>query len=242
LDIYFAAPKWGELDILRDEGATNVLMSFGEPKCFESLDKALRMGFKVLVDSGAYSAFTMGRHIDIADYAAALRQYAAHVEAYVNLDVCNSAEETAANQAWLEGQGFAPMPVYHYGEDEGVLASLVAKYPYIGLGSSALAAVCPKPQRRKWFAALTARHNVRFHGFAVGELRPEHAGLFSVDSTTWSVGARFGRHIGRQGTVQTAKYGLFWTRKELLRHNTRAILWQGENLQASPVRQMALEV
>lgn len=230
--MYFAAPRPRELQLLADEGARHVLVAFSDPEFEGIICRAIDMGFGVLLDSGAYSAFTKGEQVRIEDYAACLREYGPHVDAYVNLDVCTDAEATQRNQDWLEDRGFHPMPVWHFGEAQEVLDRLLMRgYQYVGLGNSILSSQRPQGEFRRWVHQTTMEHRgIRFHGFAVGALHPQLMGLYSADSTTWLRAAKFGEQIGRRGVMKGDRYGLFWKRQELLRHNIRALLWQAENM------------
>ena len=218
-----------ELTLLREEGASHVLVAYGADYWRETIDRALAMGFGVMLDSGAYSAFSRGAVVTLDEYTACLRDYAPHVDVYVTLDVCDNAEQTARNQTALEDRGFAPMPVYHFGEPAEWLARL-SGYDYIGLGNSILSSQRPQGLFESWVErATTENPATRFHGFAVGTLKPRLMRLHSADSTTWTAAARYGRLLGRTGEVGARDKGLFFTREEMLRHNVRATLWQSQN-------------
>jgi len=217
------------LTLLREEGATHILCAYGSDYFRQTLENALAMGFGVMLDSGAYSAFTRGITITVAEYAACLRDYGPHVDAYVNLDVCDDPTQTAKNQTQLEDKGFSPLPVYHFGEPTEWLDRL-ADYEYVGLGNSSLSSQRPQGLFESWVERTTTDNPIRrFHGFAVGTLKPRLMGLYSVDSTTWTVAARYGRLLGRKGEVGARDKNLFFTRDEMLRHNIRALLWQAAN-------------
>lgn len=227
--IYFSAPKKHELTILQEEGVTHALFSYIDPD-FNVIEKALDMGFKVMIDSGAYTAFTQNIKIDINEYAAVLKEYGDFAEAYINLDDCKCPIQTQKNQNYLEDKGLVPVPVYHFGEDPKILHNMAQQYDYIGIGSSVLSAIRPKKKFYQFSNQITKKYKNKFHGFAVGMLKPELMGYYSVDSTTWLSGAKFGKQIGKFKIVQGQNAGLFWTREELLRHNIRALLWQKDNI------------
>jgi hypothetical protein len=231
--VYFAAPRSSELELLKEEGATHLLISFADRPLEKILDRSLEMGFEIMIDSGAYSAFSVGQRIDIDEYVELLKRYPQCI--YINLDVCSDPDETQRNQGYLEDKGLNPIPVYHFGEPREVLEGLVAKgYGYIGLGNSILSVRRPQSQFRSWvFDCCNQYPEVKFHGFAVGALKPELMGLYSADSTTWGMAARYQAQVGRNFTLQGAEAGLFWTREELLRHNIRALLWMKDNIAKS---------
>ncbi len=217
------------MTLLREEGATHILCAYGSDYFRQTVEAGLAMGMGVMLDSGAYSAFTQGLSVTVEEYAAVLRDYAPHVDAYVNLDVCDDPAQTAKNQDQLEERRFSPLPVYHFGEPIEWLDRL-SSYEYIGLGNSSLSSQRPQDLFESWVERTTTDNPTKwFHGFAVGTLKPRLMGLHSVDSTTWTVAARYGRLLGRKGEVRGHDKGLFFTRDEMLRHNIRALLWQATN-------------
>lgn len=90
---------------------------------------------ELFIDSGAYSAWSQGKEIDINEYIKFIKEHEALIDVYANLDVIGDAEATWHNQMIMEKAGLKPLPVYHYGEDEKWLKRILAKgYDYISLG------------------------------------------------------------------------------------------------------------
>lgn len=147
----------------------------------------------VFADSGAYSAFTQGVDMDLADYAAWLKRWSHIISVYVNLDVIRNPTASAANQRLLERKGLQPIPVFHTGSDFAVLDELAKHHHYIALGGmvGSNASAC-----LKWAAECMRRTQhlgTVFHGF--GQTRKEVIGSlpwYSVDSSSWGSGHRFG--------------------------------------------------
>lgn len=147
----------------------------------------------VFADSGAYSAWTQGAEVKLKDYSDWLKRWSHIITTYVNLDVIRDPGATATNQRLLEREGLQPIPVFHTGSDFSVLDKLAKTYPYIALGgmvgSSASACL-------KWSAECMRRTrdlNTAFHGF--GQTRKqviESLPWYSVDSSSWGSGHRFG--------------------------------------------------
>jgi hypothetical protein len=238
--IYFAAPKLPELQLIKAEGGTHILKSFIEKDFAQVVDEALRIGLKVMIDSGAYTAYTQGIEIAIDDYVAVLREYGDYAETYVNLDVCDNPERTKENQLYLESEGFRPMAVFHYCEPVSVLDEMTKDYEYIGIGSSALAMYRDSAKFNSTVWQITNKYPNKFHGFAVGQLSPKLMKLYSADSTTWLSGAKYQRQIGKVKDLHGESYGLFWTRQELMRHNIRALLWKRDN--TIPFRESQIDI
>lgn len=148
----------------------------------------------IFADSGAYSAFSQGAHIDIKDYARWIKRWEHHFTVYVNLDVIRDPKSTSQNQAILERMGLRPIPVFHTGTDWKHLDRLMKKYPYIALGGMVGA------ERRatlRWAATCHKRaqdYGSVFHGF--GQTTTENImsiPWYSVDSASWAGGFMYGR-------------------------------------------------
>lgn len=148
----------------------------------------------VFADSGAFSAYSQGADVKVADYAAWLKEWEPLFTTYVNLDVIRDPGATATNQRILEGKGLNPIPVVHTGTDLKVLKDMTKDYGYIALGGMV---GVPGPTALKWSATCfkTVRDtNTVFHGF--GQTRDDVIQAlpwFSVDSSSWGMGHRFGR-------------------------------------------------
>lgn len=94
------------------------------------------IGLNLFIDSGAYSAFTSGKPIQIEDYAKYLEKHKDIATLYANLDVIGGTiEQNDVNQTYLEERGFNPTPVHHFGESMEWLQELSRrKYNKIALG------------------------------------------------------------------------------------------------------------
>jgi hypothetical protein len=152
---------------------------------------ALR-GFPLFADSGAYSAFSIGAPVQLADYAQWLARWKGLFTVYANLDVMGDAEATWRNQIELERLGFHPIPVFHYGDPWEYLARYLERGdPYIALGGMVGA---PAPVKR-WAVRCfrLAGDKAVFHGFGRTNL-PELRDFpwYSVDSSSWGMGYRYG--------------------------------------------------
>lgn len=147
----------------------------------------------LFADSGAYSAWTQGVEVKVKEYAEWLKRWQHLLSVYVNLDVIRDVDATASNQRLLEREGLAPIPVFHTGSDMSVLDDLAKTYPYIALGGmvGSSGAAC-----LRWSAACMKRtqdQGTVFHGF--GQTRKaliESLPWYSVDSSSWGSGHRFG--------------------------------------------------
>lgn len=161
--------------------------------------------FRFFLDSGAYSAWSKGTHIDIDEYCAFIKANIDLIEVYASLDVIPGApgrpasereRSEAAEQSWqnylyMKNEGLDPLPVYHYGEHPRFLERmLAAEIPYIGIGG--LVGI-PGGSRMVWLDRVFDRITdasgmpiVKTHGFGMTSVPLIFRyPWYSVDSTTW---------------------------------------------------------
>jgi hypothetical protein len=95
---------------------------------------------QIFLDSGAFSAYTLGVTLSVEEYCAyiqrnmdILRKENGVVMASV-LDGIGDPLQTWRNQLEMEMRGCRPLPCFHAGEDERYLEHYVRNYEYITLG------------------------------------------------------------------------------------------------------------
>lgn len=147
----------------------------------------------IFADSGAYSAASQGVPVRVEEYAEWLQQWKSHFTVYSNLDVIRDPKASAKNQAILERKGLEPIPVFHTGSDFVELDRLAKDYPYIALGGMVGQS---RPACLKWAATCmkrTQKYQTKFHGFGMTSREViEKLPWYSVDSSSWVSGAKFG--------------------------------------------------
>ncbi len=155
---------------------------------------------ELFLDSGAFSAWSQKKEINIQDYIAFIKKHQSVIDVYSNLDVIGSAKKTYQNQLIMEKVGLHPLPTFHYGEDEKWL------FRYIDMGHKyiALGGMVPISTKDlgKWLDKifpLTCDKNgmpkIKVHGFGLTSLRLMlRYPWYSVDSTSWVM-------TGRMGTI-----------------------------------------
>lgn len=159
---------------------------------------------QIFLDSGAFSAFTLGVSLSVADYCDyiqrnrdIIRVDGTAVMASV-LDGIGDPLQTYRNQIEMEWRGCRPLPCFHAGEDERYLEWYVKNYEYITLGGmvgSSTKQLCIWLDRI-WDRYLTdgsGRPRLKVHGFGITavpimERYPWH----SCDSSSWIQSAAFG--------------------------------------------------
>ena len=151
----------------------------------------------LLFDSGAFSAWKLGKPIVLdtyCDYLLANKQW---MGAYVALDVINPDSPEAAAKASFENylhmrkRGLDPIPVFHVKEDVKWLYRMIdAGASYIGLSASSLVS---RNHVNDWYAQcwnkLTdskGRPLIKAHAFGEGRYAALAAfPWYSADSTSW---------------------------------------------------------
>lgn len=209
--VYFAGAA-GYLD--RSRLLTAILVSFAYKEDFNSLVD--RLGSQVthlFVDSGAFTAATKGKAVDLASYAAWVRDVDAACRKagcafeYANLDVMGDQDGTRRNQRALERRGLSPMPIVTYGADDRAVSAVVKEYGRIALGG-----LVPHATRRREIAAWFDRvyHHVyaqwgrtgqmpRLHWFGfVNEWAATRWPVWSADSRAWLYFERRGPYFAHE--------------------------------------------
>lgn len=178
----------------------------------------LRKGNKVrlLLDSGAFGAWSRGEELDLKKYIRYCKDNAPYIWTAINLDKIpgsfgrrdNSQEEVevSAKQSYknlqtMKDAGVNAVPVFHQGERIAWLEKYLKDgEPYIGLSASKFVRV---DEQQRWldmvFNILCTRGGiptVRTHGFALTSfpLLTSYP-WYTVDSTTWSLTPGYGQII-----------------------------------------------
>lgn len=183
------------------------LCTFATPK---QLQKTIDMGFveNILLDSGAFTVFNSGGHIDIDDYIQYIKDHQGKVKNLTAtvLDVIGDYEGSVRNWDYMRSKGTNPIPVYHLGEPFEVLDYYVSHTDHIGIGgiagvTSSASTINPPLQR------IYARHpEVKVHLFGVVDFRIVQRFPFnSCDALTWRGGSRFGELVTEHGRVKVGR-------------------------------------
>lgn len=148
-------------------------------------------GVKVFLDSGAFSAFSLGVEVDIAAYAEFIKDNQDLILMASVLDAIGDPIGTYHNQNTLEKMGAEVLPCFHYGEPFDLCEYYVNNYPYITLGG-----MVPIPNNKLeywldevWSKVLTDKDGVartKVHGFGLTSRKLMHKyPWYSVDSSSW---------------------------------------------------------
>lgn len=186
---------------------------------------------KIFLDSGAFSAHTLGVNIDLATYCEyinrnrdIIRVEDGVVMASV-LDGIGDPLQTWRNQLEMEARGAKPLPCFHAGEDERYLEWYVANYEYITLGGmvgSSTQQLCIWLDRI-WDRYLTdgsGNPKIKVHGFGITAVPiMERYPWYSCDSSSWIQSAAFGSIITPGYSQSTMALPMSVSEKSPSRHD-----------------------
>lgn len=188
-------------------GYKNILMSYfsfyPQNVIPDELEEDIKK-FTIFLDSGGYTARVKGTNIDINSYVEFAEKYGDRFHCIANLDVLDF-NASMINQKKLESTSYKHkvVPVYHYSEYadknlRGRLEDFCKEYPYVALGG-----VAGTNTHQKYIKGyldycfkIGMKYKTKFHGF--GMTSPfvlNRYPFYSVDSTSWMVGAKYGRVV-----------------------------------------------
>lgn len=177
----------------------SALVSFHYYPSPEQVGRLYRGGLRMIADSGAFSAMSLGKTVTLDAFA----KWAHDVEPYTlwtaGLDVIGDAAGTWDNWTELRRQGLDVVPTVHYGAAPSELDRYVEQgVDFIGLGG--MVGRKSEPDRLLRWALSMMRHaqahhpELRFHGWGISHPRlVMNLPWWSVDSSGFGSAYRFGR-------------------------------------------------
>lgn len=192
--------RWARVNV------RHVLESYHYIKGQRFVNAIKKDGVQVFLDSGAFSAYTSKKEIDIDAYINYIKE---NEEIIVKEDgqLCASVLDgigdplkTYQNQAYMESRGVRPLPCFHYGEDERYLEWYLKHYDYITLGGMVPISTT---QLVHWLDRIWNDYivdgagypRVKVHGFGLTQqMLMERYPWWSVDSSSW-------QQIGSNGGI-----------------------------------------
>ena len=147
----------------------------------------------IFADSGAFSAWMHNASVSVGDYAKWLHKWGNEFCVYANLDVIDNPEATRANQRSLEAEGLAPLPVWHVRSPRNIFLDLCEEYRYVAIGGMVGTHWKRLMPHLVWALREARRTDTAVHGLGLTSVTPlSSLPFFSVDSTTWQDGYRYG--------------------------------------------------
>ena len=167
-------------------------------------------GDKIFLDSGAFSAYTLGVDIDLPTYCDYIKRNSDIIRVEDGivmasvLDGIGDPQKTYENQLAMESHGVRPLPCFHAGEDERYLEWYIQNYEYITLGGMVGAST---KQLMIWLDRIWDRYltdgsgnpRIKVHGFGITSIPlMERYPWWSCDSSSWIQSAAYGSVISPQ--------------------------------------------
>ncbi len=209
MNVYFATTGlWEEVQVIRKVRPPRLLCSYWYFK-----NKPLRefcdgLGYQpeILLDSGAYSAHTKGKRVNLLEYVDYIRANRGQLSQYITLDVISEPSTTLLIWDLLHEMRLNPVPVVHYGEE----LSVIEHYTKAGATLIALGGTVPIRDKRQvagWCAEVKTRFpEVDFHLLGSNSSAILQSGaLVSCDASTWYLQAVMGRPSTVPGKDRDAK-------------------------------------
>lgn len=196
-----------ELEALTKVKPSHILVSYYyfKNKSMRTLCEELGYQPKILLDSGAYSAFSIGRNISPIDYMNYIDQNLTYLDWYISLDVIGDPWLSEKYYEIMRKKNYTPCPVYHIGDPWEYLERYVADSERVSLGGTVF--IKDKKKVADWICSVQEKYpNTRFHLLGSSSTWIlDIPGLESCDSSTWILQAKNGvpRHI--KGTTSEAK-------------------------------------
>jgi hypothetical protein len=147
--------------------------------------------FRLIVDSGAFTAWNTGKHISMEDYCKFLKTIPSHWEyKAVQLDVYGNPEQTYTNYLRMLDAGYKDvMPVFTRGDTVERLEEFYSYTDYIMFGGIAIGG--ENKNYVKWFCEVNKSRHAHWLGF-VNVPFIKHYKPYSVDSSSAYSAQRFG--------------------------------------------------
>lgn len=151
---------------------------------------------RIMLDSGAFSAWQSGASIDLDALVRASKKPIWSES--VSLDVIGSWQGSMQNAVAMRALGSPAMPVFHVGDPWELLDFYCKHWPKVGLGGMVGR---DRIEIQRWLEQIFARKwPHRFHGFGKTDEPITMAFPFhSCDSTSWTVPVSFASSIKIRG-------------------------------------------
>lgn len=181
----------------------NILMAYPylakQPAAMAALAKAAERGYRVMIDSGAFTAHQSGKPINVRDYIAFLRSLPFTPDCYVTLDVIGDPVGSQRNLDIMRDAGLTPMPVFTYGDTPETLDEMFAQAPVVAVGG--LVGRRGKLGYLQWVSQQTRGRPVHLLGNVTPAVVSQHR-PFAADASNFLGVARFGQLALYEGRGQ----------------------------------------
>jgi hypothetical protein len=143
---------------------------------------------RLLVDSGAFTAWKAGKIISVDDYCKFIEGLPFFPWRYFTLDVIGNAEKTLRNYQIMLNRGFKPIPIFTRGEHPSIIEEYYKTSDVVGIGG--LVGTQGNKGFIKGIMKVIGDRKVHWLGFNeanfIAHYRP-----FMCDSSSWSSSFRY---------------------------------------------------
>lgn len=197
-----------EIEVIRKVRPPRLLCSYWYFKNKPMAEFCEELGYQpeILLDSGAWSAFTKGKHVNLLDYIEYIRENRDYITRYITLDVIGNPYMTMAIWDFMNTVGLFPVPVIHYGDDLELLKYYLAE----GANLVALGGTVPihdKSVVAEWCTEVKRKYpGAELHLLGSSSQKIIACGaVSSCDSSAWYTMAVNGKPKSIPGKTKTSK-------------------------------------
>ena len=146
----------------------------------------------IVMDSGAFSAFSSGKEIDIDEYIKDLKE--SGIKKYFNLDAIGDAKKSFENFMYMREQGMNPVPTFHINTDIDYLYKYLELTDYLSIGNMVQGNEIKGNLNKIWNVILTEAPDTKVHGLGVSNYDiAAHYPWDTIDSSSYCAITKFAR-------------------------------------------------
>jgi hypothetical protein len=220
INIYFATGSREYTYILLLCGVKNILCSYAYQEGVIPSKRLLkRHGIKLMFDSGAFTAWTKGKEVNIDEYINFIKENEdiIDLEKVVNLDIILGGKKTATqeqfddackkgfeNYYYMKKHGIEAIHVFHQGENLHYLEKMCHECKYIGISpNNDFSDLAKERWLQECFEVIQRINpNIKTHAFGVTSFRLLSKFPYtSADSSSWALTSAFGSILTPYGRV-----------------------------------------
>lgn len=215
--VYFVtAGRKDEIKVIKEVKPKNLLLSYHywKNKSLESFIEEIGYKPRILLDSGAWSAYTSGKTINIDDYIKYIKKNKAHIWHYIALDVIGDSGRTYTQYLQMKSKGLDPIPVFHYMNNEKILVRYIEHHGAVDIALGGTVPIKNKAEVAEWVKMISWLYPAKYHLLGSSSRKIiDHCDIDSCDSSTWIVGSAMGKpkHIpgrDREAKLKRATYNM----------------------------------
>lgn len=156
---------------------------------------------RLMIDSGAFSAHSVGKKISLDEYAEYLEHWEGFYDHAVTLDVIGDPAASKKNTAKLHARGLPVMPVFTRGESVKEFDAMVRDVGYVCVGGGVGMSVKQVTRRAALLQRRAESLGGGIHALGIGSTRMLRAARpYSADSSNISGSLAFGKLYFFDGT------------------------------------------